>query len=342
MVMNVQKIESLPPPPGVIGSLRAGFEAVSSHIGLILLPVALDVFLWLGPRFSIGALVNPFFKLVFEEARRTLTSSADLKRFTDFQSGFSEVIERFNLLSLLSRLQTFPIGISSLLAQTMPVKTPLGAQDVVQVSSLPGLIGLMMFLILIGWIAGGLYFRWVSGTALGNVKLEGEISFGWAILQTLILSAIWFIALMMILIPMMFILTILTLFSPALASGAFFVMLLLSFWLIVPLFFTPHGIFVRKQNAFYSIFTSLRMARFTLPTSGLFVLSVILLTSGLNYLWSVPSDDSWMLLVGIAGHAFITTALLAASFVYYRDMNVWLQTVFEQLQQKQSIPVQRV
>jgi hypothetical protein len=340
--MNVQKIESLPPPPGVIGSLRAGFEAVSSHIGLILLPVALDVFLWLGPRFSIGALVNPFFKLVFEEARRTLTSSADLKRFTDFQSGFSEVIERFNLLSLLSRLQTFPIGISSLLAQTMPVKTPLGAQDVVQVSSLPGLIGLMMFLILIGWIAGGLYFRWVSGTALGNVKPEGEISFAWAILQTLILSAIWFIALMMILIPMMFILTILTLFSPALASGAFFVMLLLSFWLIVPLFFTPHGIFVRKQNAFYSIFTSLRMARFTLPTSGLFVLSVILLTSGLNYLWSVPSDDSWMLLVGIAGHAFITTALLAASFVYYRDMNVWLQTVFEQLQQKQSIPIQRV
>jgi uncharacterized membrane protein YdcZ (DUF606 family) len=84
------------------------------------------------------------------------------------------------------------------------------------------------------------------------------------------------------------------------------------------------------------------MARFTLPTSGLFVLSVILLTTGLNYLWSVPPDDSWMLLVGIAGHAFITTALLAASFVYYRDMNAWLQTVFEQLQQKQTIPAGRL
>jgi hypothetical protein len=153
---------------------------------------------------------------------------------------------------------------------------------------------------------------------------------------------IWFIGLMMILIPVMMVLTVLTFLSPALASGAFFVMLLLSFWLIVPLFFTPHGIFVRNQNAFHSIFTSLRMARFTLPTSGLFVLSVLLLTTGLNYLWSVPPDDSWMLLVGITGHAFITTALLAASFVYYRDMNTWLQTVFEQLQQKQSIPAQRV
>jgi hypothetical protein len=49
-----------------------------------------------------------------------------------------------------------------------------------------------------------------------------------------------------------------------------------------------------------------------------------------------------MKLVGIGGHAFITAALLAASFVYYRDMNVWLQTVFERLQQKQSIPTQQI
>ena len=340
--MNVQKIESLPPPPGIIGSLRAGFDAVSNHIGLILLPVALDIFLWLGPRFSIGELANPFFKLVFDQARTTLTSSSDLKRFTDFQSGFSEVMQRFNLLSLLGKLQTFPIGVSSLLAQTMPVKTPLGSQSVVQVSSFPGLIGLMFLLILLGWIAGGLYFRWVSGTTLSGAKQKMEVGFAWAIFQTLILSVIWFIALMMILIPVMFVLTILTLLSPALASGVFFVLLVLSFWLIVPLFFTPHGIFVRKQNAFYSIFTSLRMARFTLPTSSLFVISVLLLTAGLNYLWSVPPDDSWMLLVGIAGHAFITTALLAASFVYYRDMNTWLQTVLERLQQKQNVPAQRV
>jgi hypothetical protein len=201
---------------------------------------------------------------------------------------------------------------------------------------------LMFLLVLLGWIVGSLYFRWVSGTALGEMKREERISLVWAILQTLILSVVWFIGLMMVLIPVMFVLTVLRFLSPALASGALFVILILSFWLIVPLFFTPHGIFVRKQNAFYSIFTSLRMARFTLPTSGLFVLSVILLTTVLNYLWSVPPDDSWMLLVGIAGHAFITTALLAASFVYYRDMNVWLQTVFEQLQQKQTIPAQRV
>jgi hypothetical protein len=340
--MNRQNLEELPPPPGVIGSLRAGFDAVSSHVWLILLPLLLDIFLWLGPRFSVDGLVSPFFRLVFSQARTTLTSSSDLQRFTDYQAAFGELLERFNLLSLLGKLQLFPVGISSLLAQTMPVKTPLGSQGVVQISSMPGLLALAFLLIVAGWIAGGLYFRWVSGIALGEVDGRTKISLSWAVLQTLILSVVWVIGLMIMVVPTMIILTILTLLSPLLASGVLLLVLLFSFWLIIPLFFTPHGIFVRRQNAFHSIFTSLRMARFTLPTSGLFVLCVFLLTTGLNYLWSVPTGDSWMLIVGIAGHAFITTTLLAASFVYYRDMNVWLQTIFEQLRQKQSLPARQV
>jgi hypothetical protein len=337
--MNRQKLAELPPPPGVMGPLKDGFYAVSSHVWLILLPLLLDIVLWLGPRLSVGTLVSPFFKLVFSQMRTTLTSSSDVQRFTEYQSAFSEVLERFNLLSLLGRLQTFPVGISSLLAQTMPAKNPLGSQDVVQITSLPGLLGLAFLFIVISWVIGGLYFHWVSGTILGNRVTM--ISLSWAIVQTVILSVIWVVALMIVLVPVMVILTFVTLLSPLLASGVLLLALFFSFWLIVPLFFTPHGIFVRRQNAFYSIFTSLRMARFTLPTSALFVLCVFLLTTGLNYLWSVPTGDSWMLLVGIAGHAFITTALLAASFVYYRDMNAWLQRVFEQLQHKQ-MPAQRV
>lgn len=338
--MDVQKLETLPPPPGVIGSLRAGFDAVSGHVKLILFPLALDLWLWLGPRLSVDRLVSPYLKFLFERARSGLASPADIQRITGLQASFMEALERFNLLSLLGKLVTFPIGISSLLVGTMPVATPYGEQTVVQISSMPGLVGLMFVFILIGWIGGGLYFRWVSGTALGEE--EAGISSIQAILQTFILSVVWFIGLMIAMVPVFLVLTLLALISPALANGAVFVMLMLSFWLIVPLFFTPHGIFVRRQNAFSSVLSSLRMARFTLPTSGMFVLSAFLLYRGLNYLWSVPPQNSWMLLIGIAGHAFITTALLAASFVYYRDMNTWLQTVFEQVKQKQTITGRRI
>ncbi|HSK88081.1 MAG TPA: hypothetical protein VK880_06995 [Anaerolineales bacterium] len=337
---STQNLEEFPPPPGVIGSLRAGFDAVSRHVGLIVLPAVLDILLWLGPRLSVDGLLSPALTLIFNQARLTVTSSADLSQYAQIQAAFNELVAHFNLLSLLGRLQVFPVGVSSLSAQTMPVETPFGSQQVLEVSSSPLVLGLGLLLIVTGWVLGGLYFRWVSGTALGE-QPETSISSLWAILQTLILSVTWMVGLLVFLVPTMFLLVVLMKLNPALASGVLLVLLILSFWLIVPLFFTPHGIFVRKQNAFYSIFTSLRMARFTLPTSGLFVVCVFLLTTGLNYLWSVPPDNSWMKLVGIGGHAFITTALLAASFVYYRDMNVWLQTVFERLQKKQSMPTQQ-
>jgi hypothetical protein len=162
--------------------LKSRVQAVSSHISLILLPVVLDLFLWLGPRLSVYGLVSPFLKLMLEEAQQTLTSAAEIRRFAEFQSLFGEIIERFNLFSLAGRLQLFPVGVSSLVAQTMPVETPLGSQPVVQISSIPTLVGLGFLLVVTGWSLGGLYFRWVSGTTWKR-RVE-QISFGRAIVQT--------------------------------------------------------------------------------------------------------------------------------------------------------------
>jgi hypothetical protein len=112
-----------------------------------------------------------------------------------------------------------------------------------------------------------------------------------------------------------------------------------SLWLLVPIFFSPHGIYVRKQNALASFLGGFQLTRFTLPSSSLFVLAVLLVGTGLNLLWAVPAEDSWLALVGILGHAFVTTALLASSFIYYQDMSLWLQTVFERL--RSSLPAQK-
>jgi hypothetical protein len=63
-------------------------------------------------------------------------------------------------------------------------------------------------------------------------------------------------------------------------------------------------------------------------------MGVILLGQGLDFLWRTPPETSWWTLIGIAGHAFVSTALLAASFVYYRDVNAWLAAVMEQMKQR--------
>lgn len=332
--MYAQKLETLPPPPGVIGSLKAGFEAVSSHVILISMPFILDLFLWLGPRLGISDLLGPAYQMIFNQLKKGMTTPDEIRQLVAFQDIFNDWLQRFNLVSLVSRLQTFPVGISSLMAKTMPAETPMGLGSGSQIFSPLGMTGYMFLLVLIGWVIGALYFRWVSGTVLGG--REAYVSIPHAIFQTLLLSVIWFFFLAFLSIPVTFFLAILSLISPTLASIGLFVLLLASFWLVVPLFFIPLGVFVRNQNAFRSIFSSFRMVRFTFPSSALFVFIIFILSTGLGYLWSVPASDSWMTLIGIAGHAFISTALLAASFVYYRDMNGWLRVVIEKLQQKDT------
>lgn len=328
--MAVQKLETLPPPPGVIGSLRAGFDVVANRVALILLPLGLDLFLWLGPRLNISALFAPYVRLVFEQARFSV-AEADLDRFNQYQLLITKSLQDFNLLSLLSKLQLFPIGISSLAAQTLPPDTPFGAPYVIVLSSFWIVLGLMAVLIPLGWIGGGVYFRQVAVSVVGGD--EAGISVANAVLQSLLLSIIWLIGMVILFVPLTFGIGLLALVSPSLANLAMFILMFLFVWLIVPLFFTPHGIFVRRQNAFLSIYSSLRLSRFTFPTSGLFVLSAFLLSRGLDLLWSAPKSDQWLTLVGFAGHAFITTVLLAASFIYYRDMTDWLKNAYERFRQ---------
>lgn len=334
--MNVEKLEKLPPPPGILGSLRVGFDIVSSHVWLILPPIVLDSFLWLSMHLSVGKLYSTLVTALLEALKTRPLPADQVKAITDSV----ETVSRFNWLSWI---RTFPVGIPSLEAFSMTehgsLLTPFGSREILQFDSAWAPLGWFALLTFVGWLGGSVYFRWVSVAALG--KEEAGIGFLRAILQTVLISVMWTVCLFVVLMPVMVIVSVAAAFSATLANGLLFVFLFFSYWLVVPFFFMPHGIFARRQNAFYSLYSSLRLTRFTLPTSGLFVFTAFLLNRGLNFLWSVPESDSWMSLVGIAGHAFISTALLAASFVYYRDMHSWLQTVLAQLQQKQGMPAQQ-
>jgi len=333
--MEMDKIETLPPPPGVVGSLRAGFDAIASHLTVILIPLALDLFLWLGPRLHVDRLFQPIFDEMSRYARYSGFPSADLKTLQENSTLILAQLQEFNLLSVL---RTFPIGVFSLMSGAMPNQTPLGAPSIIQVDSVFTLFGWIVLLIFMGWMCGGLFFRWVSLVVVDPAHpVDNRV--GQSILQTMLMSVMYFILGIMLGTPLLIVLALIMAASPLLAQGLLLILGLLSMWLVVPVFFSPHGIFLRRQNVFSSIYSSLRMARFTMPTSSLFVLSVLLIAYGLNFLWNIPASDSWMALVGIFGHAFVTTSLLAASFIYYRDMQVWLQTVFEKL--KANLPTQQ-
>jgi hypothetical protein len=214
----------------------------------------------------------------------------------------------------------------------MPGITPLGAPQSLDAGSFFGIIGWALLLALFGWVIGAIYYYWISG-----VTLKPEMRSLWkTVKQTTFLSVIWLGILFVFGLPAFLLVSVISFFSPILGQIIFFIGALLLVWLAMPVFFSAHGIFILQLDAFRSILGSLRMVRFTLPNTGLFLLVFVLINTGLNFLWNSPHPDSWWMLVGIAGHAFVSTALLAASFIYYRDINSWLAVVLEQLQRQTS------
>jgi hypothetical protein len=314
----------LPPPPGLVASLVRGFDSVANHVAVILPPLLLDLFLWLGPHLRLKDFFKPFIDRLPSLASSFPSNFPNVATVQEAWTGFTN---QFNLFALL---RTFPVGATSLLSFEMPGQTPFGVPVSFDAGSLLGILGWCFVLALLGWLIGALYYYWVS-----SVTLKPEVRSLWkSVQQAVLLSVIWLGFLFIVGLPAFVLLSVITVISPFLGQVMLFIGALVLIWLVMPVFFSAHGIFTLQMDALRAILNSMRMVRFTLPNTGLFLLVFVLINQGLNFLWNTPSQNSWWMLVGIAGHAFVSTALLAASFIYYRDINAWLTVVFEQLQRQ--------
>lgn len=310
----------LNPPPRLITAIVTGFNAVANHIYLILPPVVLDIFLWLGPRLSLERILSP----VIAEMNITFQQlgNADMTQLMESTSElWKQFAQQFNFFSVL---RTLPVGIPSLMAGSVDAKSPLGSFIRLEVNSSTGMMLIGIVMALFGMLLGCFYFSAVSHSSGGNRGQSFWRCSAWQATQTLLLSLLSIALLLTITIPGMFVISLLSLISPTVATIALFLVGLLAIWFVIPLVFSPHGIFTRQQNAVTSMLSSVRLVRYLMPSVSLFLLVAVLLIQGLNRLWLVPPANSWLTLIGIAGHAFVTTGMLSASFVFYRNATAWL------------------
>jgi hypothetical protein len=308
-------------PPRLISSLQAGFNTVANHIYLILFPLVFDLLLWFGPRLRLKTLMQPFITDLFEPAM-----TLDVENFGDIvaqaQTAWGDLLESFNLFSVL---RTFPIGLPSLLAAEGTLDTPLGNAQIIELPTAFATVGLWIVFSLVGVVLGCFYFQQVARQSTLDPDLFPGSTLARSVLQTIGLAFFLFLLILIITIPTSLMVFLFGLFSGFLAQIALLMMSFILLWLAIPMIFSPHGIFAKGQNFLSAVLSSVRMVRMTLPMTGLFILMLILLVQGLNVLWRVPPTNSWMKLVGVAGHAFVSTATLSASFIYYQQGTKWVE-----------------
>ncbi|HMN13520.1 MAG TPA: hypothetical protein PKD55_14450 [Bellilinea sp.] len=310
--------QTVKPLPQVIKVILQGLELVANKLYLIILPLIVDLVLWLGPKFSIRTLFDPFLKDSMAVIN-TLNSPAIVSQMTEAQKLWQAIISQFNMLSFL---RTIPIGVPSLMTSKPVESNPLGGTTIYEMTNTGTTFLFMLGLLLVGFVLGCIYLAWISDKVFDDKQWQQfPTQTGKALIFVLAVIA----GVLIFLMPVVVIVSLLAFFSPFLGEIALFLGLFILLWLLYPLIFTAHGIFSLEQKLMDSVRNSIRIVRSTTPITGLFLILAVLIPAGLNQLWRVPKTDSWFMLVGILGHAFLTTAMFAASFVYFRDISTWLE-----------------
>lgn len=321
MKENQEKTEQ---KAGVLATLAAGFDLVVDHWWLLILPFLLDLFYWIGPRLSLGPLLTEFVRALESgiSADVPAETTAMLTSMTD------------QLLSLAPQTNLFTafsvpwLGIPGLMAGLVaPAATPL-APAVYGLDNPVLVLALFLLFSAVGLALAALYYGLIARALREGQAGASGPSFGRRllvyVLRLFVLVGTLLLAALALYIPILFVATIVALFSPAFGSFLLTFGMIIIFWMLFYLSFSVQGIVLAEGSVFWALLASARLVRaYLLPALTLFLLTFGLRTI-LTWLWLAVDQGNWLTLISIAGHAFVSTGLVAATFIFYRDRVVHL------------------
>ncbi len=317
-------------------ALSAGFALVARRAWLVAIPVAVDLFLWLGVRLSVEPLV-----------REALAAAADFSEAgsagllpEEAKAALLQWAAQSNLFALLRPPGFLLQGASAgwlvpASAQVAPPASLPGFQPpVLPIASLGTALAAGAGVFLAGLFLAALYLCWVAQALLQDEGAPGwpplwHVGRTWArfALYTLVLG----LALGMLMLPL------LALAALALASNqpvlvwmanlSSLAFLWLWIWVVLYLFFAVDAMVLNRVGVWAGVWASIQVvARNFWPTVGLFALSHII-AAGTTVIWQRIQGTLWGMPLGILGGAFIQTGLVAASLIFFRSRSARLTPV---------------
>ncbi len=278
---------------------------MTSHLWLITLPILLDLLLWLGPRLDITTLLT-----------QSLSLLSDQEMFAAFAEQAAALAPRTNMFTMLS----FPvIGIPALMTGPTPQQTPI-ATATVEITSMPVWFLSFLGLNLAGLLLAAIYYNLLAHALRGDpfdlaLFAPRLLRSGFRLIGLVLVFALCLAAVGVALLPVALIFALFGLGPTTLIflGGA------AAMWLAIYLSFSIHGIVLHDAGIFPAMFASVRLVQIHIWPALLLLLGLVLVGSGLNTLWRQVDNGSWLTLVSLFGHGFISTALVMSTFVFYRD-----------------------
>jgi hypothetical protein len=312
-----------------------------------LFPIFIDLFLWLGPKLRIKELFLSLSQNFLSTWSSVLTDTTNSALTETFQQNLDIFLDSFNLFSSVN---TFPVGVPTLISAGNSLVSPFGMSTILEVGTIWNFLGISIALSLSGIILGSIFFReiaLITKSKDDQLSSTKPSSIPNQIINVVVFMGLLVITLGIVFTILLFFVSLIALFSPGFAQLVLLASFVAGTWFAMPLMFGAHSIFMYDQPFYKSIISGYRVmnlsfryrvsqkeALFTLPKSVSFIFLVYILYEGLNLVWRIPDPSSFLLLIGIFGHAFIATALLISSFHYFSELKVWqdsLKTAQQQI-----------
>jgi len=307
------------PVLGIVDALSTGLDAVLRHPWLLLIPVLLDVFLWLGPRMQAPALyrsVEPALRQMTTE----MTSSEARYAAQELGKAVEQFFTQFNLFAWLSAgLIGVPVVNGSIDAT---LKLVTGSPPILwQVGSFNSYLLVLVLFTLIGLFFSALYWTmlgtYVRGEAVQAARWLRQSFEVWKKLILLMMIIVGLV--LMSLFPLSMVMFTLSVFGAGLASLIPLLAVAVSAWIILVCIFTPHGLVLQHMSLGRAVNISILIVRanFT-PVAGLAVIAIAI-SIGMGLIWEGLAADAWLRLIAIGGNAIIGTGLIVASLLFYQN-----------------------
>lgn len=315
-------VNTNPKPIGVIDALSVGYRIVARAWAIWVVPLALDLFFWLGPQVTPWAAITHLLSRLDPEVRTLVEQAVGLQE-TDLSQ-----LTGPNMLALLSLGPGGPNTLAGTLGQlpAAPVLRP-----VIAITSPWALLGLMVGLLFLSGPISGLYLtlaaRGVAGTL--EEKTPGFLrAWGWTTAHIVIYTLLWaaFLGSMSIAISLAMVLALFV--SPALATAVATLGLFLLSWLLILLsfflYFTPAAIALRQVPLWQAIVRSARVVwRYFWSSLGLMLVS-LLIAEGFALIWQ-RLFGSWPgVFLALVGNAYLSSGLTVAGFIFFHERDLVL------------------
>ncbi len=312
---------------GTLACVTTGFEIVARNPELVVLPLFLDLFLWLGPRLSIAPVLSAVqeFLLQWQALTPAVAEAADGFRLAG--QILEELSQSYNLFSLLHPAPL--LGVPVLMPARLSALGPFGQQPAIEIAALllllVGAIGLIVIgLGLTAWYLCGLGREVIAETAC---PLPGPPS-PWTLWRQFIKLGVLILMFgLSFSLLLSFFAGLIGLISFEFAGLVITLAAAMTLFIVLHLLFTIPGIVQLRRDTLRAMKESLLLTRGDF-LNVLFLLGLIFVISqGLNVVWTLPDPSSWSTLVGLAGHAFVSTALTAGLFVFYQERLRFMQAL---------------